>query len=37
MDLIGEYEAAERDDYLTGETGGEGDGVDARVDATNTR
>lgn len=42
MDLIGEYEDAERDTYLDGGAGaaaggGAEDGVDARVDPTNTR
>ena len=32
MDLIGEYEDAERENYLTGDAGDEGDGMDPRVD-----
>ncbi|KAF2154823.1 tubulin-domain-containing protein [Myriangium duriaei CBS 260.36] len=38
MDLIGEYEDAERENYLNGDDGGEeGSGMDPRVDPTSTR
>ena len=37
MDLIGEYEDAEREDYLSGGASAEQEGVDARTDGVTGR